>query len=126
VLNFDGETGPYVQYTVARCNSVLLKAGEINATPDYSAIVTPEGNELVSLLSKFPEVVSDAARQYEPSLITRHVVNVAERFNKFYFENKIIDDDESVKAARVKLTLATKTVLTKGLQLLGIDTVEKM
>ncbi|MGN1099491.1 MAG: arginine--tRNA ligase, partial [Christensenellales bacterium] len=126
VLNFDGETGPYVQYTVARCNSVIAKGGECEGECDFSAVTTPEGNELVSYLMRFPEVVRDAAKQYEPSLITRHIVDIAEKFNKFYYENKILDDRTETKNARIMLTRAVKTVLSKGLALLGIDTVEKM
>lgn len=125
VLNFDGETGPYCQYTYARCSSVLKKAGEFGEfNKDYS--FNDDEYQLINELSKYPEVVKLSAERYEPSMITRYAVDLSEAFNKFYFNCKILGEEESVKNYRLSLTLATKTVLKNALSLLGIKTPEKM
>ena len=124
VLNFDGETCPYVQYTGARCNSVLLKggfSGEFNVD-EYSN----EEYDVVSLLGDFPEIVKSAGEKYEPSLITRYAVDLAEAYNKFYFNSRIIDAPESVRSLRLAITKATQVTLTNALRLLGISIPEKM
>ena len=126
VLNFDGETAPYLQYTVARCNSVIEKAGESKVLPDYSAVVGKVGNELTNMLSRFEQIVVDAGEKYEPSLVTRYLLGVAALYNKFYFEYKIISEDKAVQQARLNLTRATRTVLVNGLSLLGIEAPERM
>ena len=92
-LNFDGETGPYVQYTHARCCSVLAKAGKITAAPDYSALDNPTAQEVVRTLERFPEVVHEACQRNEPSLVTRFSVELASNFNRFYYENHILVED---------------------------------
>lgn len=124
VLNFDGETGPYCQYTYARCSSVLSKAGEVG---NYKV---GELNEveynLFNELQKFPSVVVSAKDKNEPSLITRYAVDLSKAFNKFYFDCKILGAEEEVKNLRLALTKATKTVLKNSLSLLGIKTPEKM
>ena len=126
VLNFDGETAPYLQYTCARCNSVIEKAGECNAEPNYEGITSQTGAELTNMLARFEQTVMDSAEKYEPSFITRYLLGVATLFNKFYFENKIIVEDKAIESARLRLTEATRTVLKNGLALLGIDTPERM
>ncbi|MCQ2399348.1 MAG: arginine--tRNA ligase, partial [Clostridia bacterium] len=125
VLNFDGETCPYVQYTVARCNSVLEKGGEYSFP---ETLPETEGAEydLVAELGRFKETVVSAADKYEPSFITRYCLDLASAYNKFYLNCKIIGSSDEVKAFRLALTQATKTVLTSALDLLGIQTVEKM
>ena len=124
VLNFDGETGPYVQYTYARCNSVLNKGGEIGSYT-ISNLNEYEYN-LVNEIQKFPQIVNTAHERYEPSMITRYAVDLSEAFNKFYFDCKILGEEEKVENYRLSLTLATKTVLKNALSLLGIKTPEKM
>ncbi len=123
VLNFDGETCPYVQYTVARCNSVLEKGGDF-ALGDFT--LCDEEYALVDELGKFKEIVLSASEKYEPSFITRYAVDLASAYNKFYINCKIIGTEEEVKNFRLALTKATKTVLTNALRLLGIGVVEKM
>jgi arginyl-tRNA synthetase len=125
VLNFDGETGPYCQYTYARASSVMKKAGEFNnyAVPE---VLSDDEYALISTLASYPEVVSLSAERYEPSVITRYAVDLSEAFNKFYFNCKILGEEEAVKNFRLALTLATKTVLKNALSLLGIKTPEKM
>lgn len=133
ILNFDGETGPYVQYTNARCNSIIRKS-EIpisNLTPDFSseelnALSDDSSFSLISLLSKFGEVLTDSLEKYEPSFITRYIVDVSQAFNKFYLENRIIDGATGTNKPRLALVYATRTVLTEGMRLLGIEAVEEM
>ena len=119
-----GETCPYVQYTVARCNSVLNKGGELTSF-DCSNLNADE-YEVVSLLGKFKEIVVNAGEKYEPSLITRYAIDVASVFNKFYIGNKIITDDKEKQSLRLAITKAVKITLTNALTLLGIETVEQM
>ena len=124
VLNFDGETCPYVQYTGARCNSVLKKGGEIGA---YSVpSLTEEEYAVVALLGAFPDVVREAGEKYEPSFVTRFAVELAKAYNKFYIANKIIGSEESVKNFRLALTKATHTVLKASFRLLGIEIPDQM
>ena len=125
VLNFDGETSVYVQYTCARANSVLQKGG-IPETFEIPAL-TMEEIELVKALSTFPETVSAAAEKYEPSLIARFAVDVAQKFNKFYFDCKILAaEDEKTKDFRLALTNATLQTLRNAFGLLGIGIPDKM
>ena len=126
-LNFDGETGPYVQYTHARCCSVLRKAAELNLPEaDLSALEDDEAQSLLRLLSRFPDVIREAADRYEPSMITRAVTDIAQAYNKFYYEHRILSDDLAATAARVALTRATKNVIKRGLWLVGIEAPERM
>ena len=127
VLNFDGETGPYVQYTYARAKSVLRKAGlsEVGKL-DIEKITSDDEFSLAKKLAGFEDVVIKAKEKYEPSLITRHLTDIASSFNKFYNSSKIMVDDEKLKEERLALTYATSIVIKSGLAILGIKTVEKM
>ncbi len=125
VLNFDGETSVYVQYTCARANSVLQKAGKIGAytIPELTA----EEIELVKGIATLPETIAAAAEKYEPSFIARFAVDVAQRFNKFYFNCKILGaEEENVKNFRLALTQATLQALKNAFALLGIGIPDKM
>lgn len=127
VLNFDGETGPYVQYTYARAKSVLRKAGIDEIKPlDIEKITSDEEFILVKKLAEFENVVVRAKEKYEPSLITRHLTEIAKSFNKFYNSSKIMVEDEKLKEERLALAYATSIVIKTALGLLGIKTVEKM
>ncbi|MDY2959552.1 MAG: arginine--tRNA ligase [Hornefia sp.] len=132
VLNFDGETGPYVQYTYARAASVLRKAGEAVATRaeqldiDFKYLDSDSAYELVKLIYAFPGVVVEAGEKFEPSIITRHVVNMAQGFNRFYHDEHILTDDEDEKTAKVALTIAAKNAIKRGLALLGMQAPERM
>lgn len=128
VLNFDGETGPYVQYTHARCSSVVRLAEDFDASKpvNYEAVSEPDAINLLKEISRFPKVVSDAAEKYEPSVVARFAVDVAQAFNKFYNSTRINVPEETVKNARVMLTYLTKKTLHDALALLGIDAPEAM
>ena len=127
-LNFDGETSVYVQYTCARASSVLSKAAAEGIAFDEAAAGTPNAQEaeLLKALAAFPDTVREAAEKYEPSFVARWCVDTAKLFNKFYFDCKILQAEEDVRAFRLAVTKATLTALTNGLGLLGIGVPEKM
>nr|WP_122012652.1 arginine--tRNA ligase [Maliibacterium massiliense] len=126
-LNFDGETGPYVQYTHARACSVLRKARYDAALPvDYALLDDEETQALLALLARYGAVVQDAMAQNEPSLITRYIVDVAQAFNRFYYEHHIMCEDPARRQARLCLTDAARTVLASGLYLIGMAAPERM
>ena len=133
VLNFDGETGPYVQYTHARIASVLRNAGEeavraATASPEgrMKYVVGDSAFALGKLIYRLPEVICDAAEKYEPSIVTRHVVDIAQAFNRFYHDEHILVEDEAEKEAKLALAFAAKMALQNGLGLLGIAAPDKM
>ena len=125
-LNFDGETGPYVQYTYARCCSVLKKAGDIKDAPDFSALDNKESLTLLKLISLFPENIRDAAWRNEPSFVTRAITEMAKAYNKFYYEHRIISEDLPATAARLMLTDIVRGTIGRGLWLIGMQAPEKM
>ena len=124
VLNFDGETGVYVQYACARANSVLQKGGipQSYSVPE----LTPAEAEVVKTIANFPQVLKDAAEKYEPCLISRFAVELAQKFNKFYFDCKILTAEDGIKEFRLALTAATMQVLKNALAILGIKAPDKM
>lgn len=126
-LSFEGETGPYVQYTHARINS-LLKRGEFNIedSVDYSLLKKEEEINITRLLYDFPRVIMDSMDKYEPFFITRHIVDLAQAFNKFYNSTTINTEDTELKKARLMMAYATKTVIKVGLGLLGMEAPERM
>lgn len=133
VLNFDGETGPYVQYTHARCSSVLRKAGSDaedvlsgKVTPDLSLADSDTAYELIKAVGNYPDVVREAGLKYEPSIITRHIINVAELFNKFYHDEYILVDDRDERLARIAIVAAVRQTIRNGLALLGITAPDRM
>ena len=126
-LNFDGETGPYVQYTHARACSVLRKAGDAgDAAPDFAALADPYSQDVVRLIEQFPDILKSAVNRSEPSMVTRFCVDLAQAFNKFYYENKVMVEDAGVRAARLQLTAAVRQVLRQGLWLIGVEAPERM
>jgi len=134
ILNFDGETGPYVQYTHARCASLLRKAGEDIVAKaqdpknvDFALLAKSDSAyELTKLIYAFPGVVEQAGEKYEPSIITRHIIDIAQCFNKFYHDEHIIVDDEVEKISKIALVIATKRVIATGIGLLGMKAPERM
>ena len=125
-LNFDGDTGPYVQYTYARCGSVLRKAGAQNADADYEALTDDEAQAVLRLLARFPEEVRSACRANEPYMVTRAVTDLAKAYNKFYYEHRILDENAAATAARLELTKAVRSVIKTGLYLIGMEAPERM
>ncbi|KGN02270.1 arginyl-tRNA synthetase [Clostridium novyi A str. 4570] len=127
MLNFEGETGPYVQYTYARGKSILRRAGEIGEEVNYAALNSKEEFELVKVLGNLQEAILNAIDKLEPSILTRYTIEVAKAFNKFYNAHNIMaTEDVATKNARLKLVEATCQVIKNGLNLLGIEVVEKM
>lgn len=126
VLNFDGETGPYAQYTHARACSVLRKADYKPGVVDYSQLTDPEAAAVIAAIGAFPDAVVEAMEKNEPYLVTRSVINLCAAFNKFYYEQRIMADDAAVRQARLALTDATKKVIAIGLGLIGVCAPERM
>lgn len=131
ILRFDGETGPYVQYTYVRTKSILEKAKfDIDSLDidsiDFELLKEEESIDLVKLLNKFPEVIKRAAVEYEPSILSRYLIDVASLFSRFYNNNQVITDDEKLKNVRCILVYATGIVIKKGLRILGIEAPDKM
>lgn len=128
LLNFDGETGPYVQYTYARCASILRKVEDFTPTTniDYSVLTDTESLDLLKEITRFPKVVLDASEKYEPSVVARFAVDVAQAFNKFYNSNRINVEEDNVRNARVTLVHLTKKTIRDAMLLLGIECPEQM
>ena len=125
-LNFDGETGPYVQYTHARCRSLTEKCPDPDCDPDYSGVTGAEACEVLKLLDSYPDVILSAAEKYEPCYVSRFLVDLAQAFGKFYLTCNIAKAEDGVKKARLMLVKAVKSALKDGLELLGIKAPEKM
>lgn len=127
VLNFDGETAPYVQYTYARCASALRKGGDVDmSNVDLGAITSDEGYDVIKSVITFGDSVRLAAKLREPCYVTRHIVDLAEKFNRFYIDHRILVDDAPTRNARLALTKAVGNVIKCGLGLLGISAPEEM
>jgi len=127
LLNFDGETCPYLQYTHARCLSVLSKAGDVDyAASDYASLTDDASKDIVRAIERYPALLLDAAEKCEPSMITRHCLDLAKLYNKFYFDNKILTAPEGVREARLAITKAVATVIENGTRILGIRLPDKM
>ena len=125
-LSFEGNTGPYVQYTYARTCSVLAKSESYDRNAELT-ITAPEEAELVKVLSRFEEHVRDAIDTYEPMVITRYILDVAGAYNRFYHNCSILGaDNEQIKNTRLKLTEAAKTVLGNAFGLICLAKTEKV
>ncbi|MDA5108483.1 arginine--tRNA ligase [Brevibacillus thermoruber] len=129
MLTFEGETGPYVQYTHARACSLLRKGG-YEPTSEVKlpagALDSKEAWAVITLLNSFPEVIDRAREQFDPSQIGKYVIDLAQAFNKFYANVRILAEEEDVKTARLQLVAAVVTVLKEGLRLLGLAAPEEM
>lgn len=127
MLSFDGETGPYVQYSYARGKSILRKQESIEGEADYSKLSSKEEFELIKTLEGFKEAINHSIDKFEPSVVTRYAVDVAKAFNKFYNAHKISGiEDSGLKNARLKMVEATCQVIKNALYLIGLEVVEKM
>ena len=127
-IDFQGHTGPFIQYTHARIRSVLLKASyETRISDNYSQKLTDIEKELIVNLSKYPDVIAASAKEYSPAQIANYVFELAKLFNKFYHEESILKaEDAIVRDFRLDLASATSTVISKGMCLLGISVPERM
>ena len=127
VLNFDGETGPYAQYTHARCCSVLRKAGDYDRTNiDASSLTDAASTALIKAIAALPDAVKLAAEKNEPYVVARAAMEICTAYNKFYFDNKIMVEDAAVRNARLALTDAARIAIRQGLYLVGLEAPERM
>ncbi|WP_071132895.1 arginine--tRNA ligase [Alterileibacterium massiliense] len=132
VLNFEGETGPYVQYTYARASSVIRNASEDdmdkvkNCNIECKYINSDSAKNLIKLIYRIPEVIIDSAYKDEPSILTRHTIDVAQAFNKFYHDEHILVDDEYERCAKLALVETSRIAIANCLKLIGIEAPERM
>lgn len=128
ILNFQGETGPYIQYTYVRTKSVLEKAGYMPKFEDVKIenLLDEYSLEILKLIYNFEDTLIQVTEKNEPSILSRYLIDLAKAYSSFYNENKIIVDDKDVQNARVYLTYATGKVLKQGAELLGMQMPEKM
>ena len=125
MVSFEGETGPYVQYAYARIQSILRKANFTPSTDATYSLNDPESWEIIKLLQDFSRVVKRAAENYDPSLIAKYAINLAQAFNKYYAHTRILDESPE-RESRLALSYSTAVVLKEALRLLGVDAPEKM
>ncbi|TWR25960.1 arginine--tRNA ligase [Mucilaginibacter achroorhodeus] len=126
-VDFQGHTGPFIQYTHARIKSVLAKAGYTGATPTLTNELDGVERDLIVSLTKFPETIIEAAKGHSPAVIANYVYEVAKNYNKFYHEKSINQaETEDLKQFRMQLSAATATVINRSMKLLGIEVPERM
>ena len=128
MLNFQGETGPYIQYTYVRTKSVLEKVGMVPKASDIKAqnLTDEYSLKLINIIYNFEDILKQVIEKSEPSILSRYLIDLAKAYSAFYNENKIICDDKSYQDARVYLTYAVGKVLKQGVKLLGIEMPDKM
>ncbi len=125
ILNLEGDSGPYIQYSYVRTQAVLRKAKEMNIISSVQNFAE-DIFTLEKLLYRFPEVVSLSAKQYSPHTIAQYILNVAHEFSSFYGNNQILNNEDVSSSYKLALVEATSYVLKNGLNLLGIESPEKM
>lgn len=125
MVSFEGETGPYVQYAYARIQSILRKAEFVPASDTNYALNDAESWDIIKLLQDFPSIIQRAAEKYDPSIVAKYAINLAQTFNKYYAHTRILDENPE-RDSRLALANATGIVLKEALRLLGVDAPEKM
>ena len=128
MLNFNGETGPYVQYTTVRAKSVLEKAGYIPNIKEVNVekLNDKDSQKIINQLYNFNSILKNVTEKEEPSILARYLVDLAQNFSSFYNNCHVITEDKEMQDARLYITYMVKTVLEKGINLLGIQVPEKM
>lgn len=128
VLNFQGETGPYIQYTYVRTQSILEKVGKLPKAEEIDAKLLGDelSSSVIKLIYNFNDILVQVTEKNDPSILSRYLIDLAKSFSVFYNENKIICEDEKVQSARIYLTYAVGTVLKQGAKLLGIEMPKRM
>lgn len=128
MLNFQGETGPYIQYTYVRTNSVLEKVGKVPSFNDINCELLQDeySQNVIKLIYSFEDVLNQVIEKSEPSLLARYLIDLSKAYSNFYNENKIISEDENTQNARVFLTYAVGKTLKSGAKLIGMEMPEKM
>ena len=128
VLNFQGETGPYIQYTYVRTKSVLEKAGYIPTIEEikFNKILDDASKNIIKLIYNFENILIQVTQKEEPSILSRYLIELAKAFSNFYNDNKILVEDKDIQNARIYLTYAVGNVLKTGAKLLGIEMPDKM
>ena len=125
MVSFEGETGPYVQYAYARIQSILRKAAFVPASDANYTLHDAESWDIIKLLQDFPSIIQRAAEKYDPSIVAKYAINLAQSFNKYYAHTRILDENPE-RDSRLALAYATGIVLKEALRLLGVDAPEKM
>ena len=134
-MNFQGETGPYIQYTYVRTKSIIEKSGytieniengEFLKGVSIDCLQDADSQNILKLIYNFEEILNQVTEKNEPSILSRYLIDVAKAYSTFYNSNKVIVDDQDVKNARVFLTYATGKVLKIGASLLGMHMPDKM
>ncbi|MCZ2491929.1 arginine--tRNA ligase [Dellaglioa carnosa] len=125
VVRFEGETGPYVQYSNARAQSIIRKAGDVTISESNNELSDPAAWDTIKLLGDFPKIIKRAAKEYEPSVVAKYAIHLSRAFNKYYANSKILVDDDQ-KLARLALVQSVSVVLTESLSLLGVNAPKEM
>ena len=126
-IDFNGNTGPFIQYTHARIKSVLSKAGKITDTSDENVVVNPLEREIIKLIYEYPTVLEESAKQYNPALIANHVYELTKTFNRFYHDYSILkEENEKTKQFRLLLAAQCAKVIKSGMKLMGIEVPDRM
>ncbi len=130
-ISFEGETGPYVQYTHARICSIIRKSGikdieSLAEKSDFSFLSSGQESAIISLLSRYPSKLKEAASSYKPSAVARYLLDLSQAFNEFYHSKQILKEKQETRNPRLILALCVKNILSSGLKLLGIDAPDKM